>query len=141
MGLGRSHGLDGTYVDSSRAGSVGRQVVQSYGQGLRAGESAARLRTREGERRSGRRGPRDGEGVRVPSGSQPGKALADAEGRQLSSAGDPTGVDSQAGQQGAASAGDSDSARPGGASGAPRGAGADFRKGLRGAQLRVPTES
>src|SRR5208282_2687335 len=103
MGLGRSHGLDGTYVDSSRAGSVGRQVVQSYG-------------------------PRDGEGVRVPSGSQPGKALADAEGRQLSSAGDPTGVDSQAGQQGAASAGDSDSARPGGASGAPRGAGADFRK-------------
>src|SRR6266404_899237 len=141
MGLGRSRGLDGTDVDSSRTGSVGRQVVQLDGQGLRAAQLAASLRRREGEPGSGGRGPRDGEGVRAAPGSEPGKALADTEGRQLSSAGDSTSVDTQAGQSRETPAGDSDGPRPGGASGAPGSAGADLRAGLRGAQLRVPSES
>ena len=60
-------------------------------------------RVKANERSSGRRS-RHGRGVRATPGSQPGKALAIAAGRQLSSAGDSAGVDSQAGQQGKAPA-------------------------------------
>src|SRR5208283_4733954 len=85
----------------------------------------------------GRRGPRDGGRVRARPGSEPGKALAVAGGRKLPSAGGAEALDQQAGQQGTTPAGDTHGARPGGAGGAPSGAGADFRAGLRGAELRV----
>src|SRR6516164_11496203 len=79
MGLGGSSGLDGTDVDSSRTGSVGRPVVQLDGQGLCLAESAASLGTSQGQRGSGRRRPRDGEGVRATPGRELGKAFAFAD--------------------------------------------------------------
>src|SRR6516225_8614740 len=70
--------------------------------------------------------------VRAPPGSQSGKARAIAAGGHLPSSGDSTGVDSQAGKQREATPGHPHGARPGSASGAPGGAGADLRAGLRG---------
>ncbi len=71
----------------------------------------------EGQRRGGGSGPRDGRAVRA----RPEKNLEAPDGAiaggQLPTAGDPAGVDSQAGEQGEAAAGDPDGARPGGAGG------------------------
>ncbi len=76
--------------------------------------------------------------VRERSGRQSGAAERSAAHRELPAAAHSTALHPQAGEPGAASTGDTNGARPGGADGPANGAGADLRAGFRPPQRSLP---